>query len=62
MCDDERIAWVAGYCVSEAVKVTDATTEAVRLVWESEGGGEAASDAPFAPTSSPLRPPQDASY
>ena len=34
VCDDERIVWVAGHCVSEGVKLTEATTEVVRLVWE----------------------------
>jgi tRNA(Ile)-lysidine synthase len=34
VCDAEKIVWVAGHCVSEAVRVTPATREAVRLVWE----------------------------
>src|SRR5262249_15175252 len=33
VCDAEKIVWVAGHCVSERVKVTEATTAAVRLVW-----------------------------
>jgi tRNA(Ile)-lysidine synthase len=31
VCDAAKIVWVAGQCVSEAVRVTEETTEAVRL-------------------------------
>jgi tRNA(Ile)-lysidine synthetase-like protein len=36
ICDAEKIVWVAGYCVSEAAKVTGATKEALLLVWEND--------------------------
>jgi tRNA(Ile)-lysidine synthase len=38
VCDDEKLVWVAGHCVSEAARVTPATTCAVRLEWEPADG------------------------
>ena len=35
IADQEMIVWVAGHCICEAAKVTDQTTEAVLLVYES---------------------------
>ena len=37
VCDAEKMVWVAGHCVSEAVKVTPETTTALLLVWEDSG-------------------------
>jgi tRNA(Ile)-lysidine synthase len=37
VCDAEKIVWVAGYCISEAAKITPETTEAVKLAWEEAG-------------------------
>ncbi len=36
VCDAEKIVWVAGHCLSEAVKVTADTSEAIWLEWEQE--------------------------
>ena len=37
VCDAESIVWVAGYCISEAAKVREATSEVLLLGWEPGG-------------------------
>lgn len=31
ICDDEKILWLAGYCMSEEVKISDSTKEVIRI-------------------------------
>jgi tRNA(Ile)-lysidine synthase len=38
VCDAEKIVWVAGCCLSERVKVSAATAEALLLVWQNSSG------------------------
>jgi tRNA(Ile)-lysidine synthetase-like protein len=42
VCDEEKILWVAGYCVSDTVKLTPATRSALRMDWSADPDGDSA--------------------